>query len=558
MKLRNILITGNPTYTGAVLVRKCLKAGHTVKARESYIYRNDIFSFSDKNTISNDNLYIIDGDPGNKEKFREIVAGCNVIIYFAQNVSEHDSKYDYDAFISMVDNAKDCGVQRFIYVSSYFTNNTLCVEYLKKNALDNLTVIIVNDPEVASNQSEQKMGISVEVISKHATNNHKITLYGKKQKDNFNRWISRGWYASSDVKSEDSYADCKAELFLALSEQPGKKLEKKMWPYIVACKIFLNRSSVYKKISGILSNPIDYFIRRIKFELYSSHSLQCRVRHFFDILVMMFLVHFWPEQTYRFSTRKMLPYKGRRYQVSDRPIIPCKLVESRTSDIPRMKEANIVLRGSSFDIKQLDKLVDIPTFLVSFWEPVQTKNEVTYLIGRAEIALRHAKLGHKVIFNEVCMRDYDGNITPSGFSHEELPWYNQYVDDGTFKRISILENLYYGLPKPPDCLWVPLSSGIHGIIALSYFAEKINVYGWDYYLDSSPDSMSYWQLYFNLNNQLKEDVKRTSYIFETAIVNYYYGYHLSRLPNINIHGYLGQLGRHEKLIGKLERVLFNA
>ena len=62
--------------------------------------------------------------------------------------------------------------------------------------------------------------------------------------------------------------------------------------------------------------------------------------------------------------------------------------------------------------------------------------------------------------------------------------------------------------------------------SLSYFAEKINIYGWDYYMESSPDSMSYWQLYFNLNNQLKEDIIRSSYILETAIVNYYYGYHL--------------------------------
>ena len=551
MKLRNILITGDPTYTGAVLVRKCLKAGHTVKAQESYIYRNDIFSFSDKNTISNDNLYTIDGSLGNKEKFRDIAAGYNVIIYFAQTVSEHDSKFDYDAFTSLVDNVKDCGVQRLIYVSSCFINSTLCVEHLKKNALDNLTVIIVNDSEVDSNQSEQKREISVEVISTHATNNHEITLYGKKQKDNFNRWISRGWYASSDVKSEVSFADCKAELFLALSSVPVEKLEEKMWPYIVACKIFLNRSYVYRKVSRILRNPYASFVKRINFWF-------CSARHFIDIFVMMFLVHFWPEQTYRFSTRKMLPYKERRYRISSRPIIPSKLVESRTSDIPRMKEANIVLRGSSFDIKQLDKLVDLPTFLVSFWEPVQTKMEVTYVIGRTEIALRLAKLGYKVIHNEVCLMDYDGNITPSEFSHKEPPWYNQFVEDGTFKRISILENLYYGLPKPPDCLWSPLSSGIHGIIALSYFAEEINVYGWDYYIKSSPDFMSYWQLYFNLNNQLKEDIKRTSYIFETAIVNYYYGYHLSRLPNINIHGYLGQLGHHEKLIGKLERVLFNA
>ena len=31
----------------------------------------------------------------------------------------------------------------------------------------------------------------------------------------------------------------------------------------------------------------------------------------------------------------------------------------------------------------------------------------------------------------------------------------------------------------------------------------------------------------------------------------------SKLPNVHIHGHLGQLGKHEKFIGKLEKVLFN-
>jgi hypothetical protein len=218
-----------------------------------------------------------------------------------------------------------------------------------------------------------------------------------------------------------------------------------------------------------------------------------------------------------------------------------------------MKEANIVLRGSSFDINQLEKL-DTPIFLVSFWEPVQTKKKVTYVMGRAQNALRLGKLGHKVIYTEGCYMDYDGNLTPADGDHKKS-WYTQFTEDVACKRISLLENIYYGLPKPPYNLFSPFTSGIHGIISLSYFAEKINVYGWDYYLESSPDSMSYWQLYFNLIN-LKED-RYSRFLLESSMMHFYYGYHLSKLPNINIHGYLGQLGRHEKLIGKLERVLFN-
>ena len=550
--LKTIFITGSPNYAGAVFVRKCLKTGHTVKAQEGYVYRSDIFSVTDLNTICNENLSIIDDGSGNKEKFMEIAVGCDVIIYFAQTGSEHDSKIDFDAFISMVDNAKDCGVQRFIYVSSSPVNNSLCEERLRKLVLEDLTVIIVNDSEVDSNQSEQKRGVLVEVISKCATANHKITLFGKKQKGIFNIWLSRGWYTPRGVKSDDSYADCKAELFLALSELPRKELEKKRWRYIVTCRSFLNQTDTIKKISRILSNPYAAFYGRIIGEKGEHY----KARRIFDMLAMMFLIHFWPEQTYRFSTRKLLPPKERRYRVSNRPIIPCELLASRTSDIPRMKEANIVLRGSSFNLQNLGKLPDFPTFLVSFWEPVQTKKEVTYIMNRTKNALRLGKLGHKVIHIEVCMMGYDGSISPSDAVHKE-PWYNQFVEDGTCKRISILENLYYGVPEPPYPIWAPLTSGIHGVISLSYFAEKINVYGWDQYLESSPDSMSYWKLYSHLCNNLVDNISISFGLLEATLTNLYYGYHFSKLPNINIHGYLGQLGRHEKLIGKLERVLFN-
>ena len=45
--------------------------------------------------------------------------------------------------------------------------------------------------------------------------------------------------------------------------------------------------------------------------------------------------------------------------------------------------------------------------------------------------------------------------------------------------------------------------------------------------------------------------------FEAALINFYYGYHLSKLRHIKIHGYMGQLGIHHKLIQRIEKVLFN-
>ena len=89
MKLQNILIAGNPTRAGAVLVRKCLKTGHTVKTQEGYIYRRDIFSGYDIDTICNDNLNIIDDDLGNNGKLSEIVTGCNVIVTHSTKLFVH-------------------------------------------------------------------------------------------------------------------------------------------------------------------------------------------------------------------------------------------------------------------------------------------------------------------------------------------------------------------------------------------------------------------------------------------------------------------------------------
>ena len=49
----------------------------------------------------------------------------------------------------------------------------------------------------------------------------------------------------------------------------------------------------------------------------------------------------------------------------------------------------------------------------------------------------------------------------------------------------------------------------------------------------------------------------TKNYFEMALVNFYFGYQLSRLPNINICSRMGELDKHEKLMRRIERVFFN-
>ena len=88
-------------------------------------------------------------------------------------------------------------------------------------------------------------------------------------------------------------------------------------------------------------------------------SLKDKLIHFSrikDVTMMMIMFHIWPEQTYRFSSRKHLPSKLNRFSKNVKPSIPYKLLKSKRSDIPMMDEINVVGIGSSFDLNNLKNL----------------------------------------------------------------------------------------------------------------------------------------------------------------------------------------------------------
>jgi hypothetical protein len=283
--------------------------------------------------------------------------------------------------------------------------------------------------------------------------------------------------------------------------------------------------------------------------------------------MMMVLFHVWPEQTYRFSTRKGLPPPKLKFALQEKPTFPQEIIESRTSSIPRVKKANIVFKGSSFDIEKLKEL-EPPIYVVGLEAPPDDPNapvewsyenasaivasgkEVIYICADSSEAREFFELGLPTIFMEPMKLDDQGKISPID-GHANSLWYNQ-IFGKKCKRISRLFKFHH----PSNHVYVFPATGLAAICALQKFAEEINVYGWDFYLNSSPNNMSYWELFFNMY-MYKYDVYRSRTHFESAIVNFYYGYHLSQLPNINIYGYMGQLGKHEKLIRRIERVLFN-
>ena len=121
----------------------------------------------------------------------------------------------------------------------------------------------------------------------------------------------------------------------------------------------------YKNLKKIIKrSPVLWeFLRQIKDSLIILSRLN-------DVLMMMIMFHIWPEQTYRFSTRKYLPKRKNKFSKESKPIIPYDLLKSKSSSIPIMKEINVVGVGSSFNLNNL-KYLEGPIFLLPFWGPLK-------------------------------------------------------------------------------------------------------------------------------------------------------------------------------------------
>ena len=309
-----------------------------------------------------------------------------------------------------------------------------------------------------------------------------------------------------------------------------------------------------------------------------------------DVAMMMLFFHIWPEQTYRFSTRKLLPAKKNRFPKNLKPLVPYNLIKNKSSSISMMKEITIICTGKSFDLNKI-KDIDGPIFLLAFSNPLREdsngkiiythdwnsktvekkkfpklfadlkknkeykNNNLTYVYNRKEAVELFMKNGNNVFSINTYSTDKDGNLLPH--SYEWLkPSYRSLYDQNQCKLISMAEMIY----RPPHPAhpnnFAPTKSTLPHVYGLLFFSEKINIYGWDYYLNSSPENMSKWQLIFNMYSYV-DDTNQSNYHFEGALLNYYYAYQLSKLPNVKIHGYMGKLEKHHKLIKKIERVLFN-
>lgn len=207
--IKTVLVTGGAGYVGAVLVPKLLAAGYRVKVLDLYIYGDDVLAA----VKDNPNLEEIKGDMRDRALLERALPGTDAVIHLACISNDPSFELDpelgksinYDAFLELVDVSKKVGVKRFIYASSssvygikdtpdvtedlalepltdYSKYKALCEDVLMQAREPGFVTLILRPATVCGYSPRLRLDLTVNILTNHAINNGKITVFGGGQK----------------------------------------------------------------------------------------------------------------------------------------------------------------------------------------------------------------------------------------------------------------------------------------------------------------------------------------------------------------------------------------
>jgi nucleoside-diphosphate-sugar epimerase len=205
-QFERVLVTGGAGYCGSRLVPQLLRSGYKLTVYD-IMYFGDDFLPKD-----NPNLTIVQGDIRDIKKLSNAMAGHDAVVSLACISNDASFELDenlstsvnFEAFEPMVLAAKNAGVKRFLYASSssvygvsdqpnvtedhpllpltlYNKYKGMCEPLLNKHIDDNFTGVTFRPATVCGYAPRQRLDLSVNILTNHAVNKNKITVFGGSQ-----------------------------------------------------------------------------------------------------------------------------------------------------------------------------------------------------------------------------------------------------------------------------------------------------------------------------------------------------------------------------------------
>jgi len=205
---RNVLVTGGAGYVGSVLVPKLVARGYNVKVIDLYLFGDDVLAGA-----RGPRLTEVKGDLRDRAMLEREMPGTDAVIHLA--CISNDPSFElnpalgksinYDAFGPLVEAAKKNRVKRFIYASSssvygikevenvtedlprepltdYSRCKALCEDVLAQQREKGFVTLTLRPATVCGYSPRLRLDLTVNILTNHAVNNHKITVLGGAQK----------------------------------------------------------------------------------------------------------------------------------------------------------------------------------------------------------------------------------------------------------------------------------------------------------------------------------------------------------------------------------------
>jgi nucleoside-diphosphate-sugar epimerase len=207
MKFKHVLVTGGAGYVGSLLTPQLLDLGHRVTVYDMMYFGDD---FLPKN---NPNLRLVQGDIRDTAKLAQVLEGVDAVISLACISNDASFELDeklstsinLDAFEPMVVAAKKAGAKRFVYCSSssvygvsespnvteehplvpltlYNKYKGECEPLLFKHQSPEFVCVTIRPATLCGYAPRTRLDLSVNILTNHAINSDKITVFGGSQK----------------------------------------------------------------------------------------------------------------------------------------------------------------------------------------------------------------------------------------------------------------------------------------------------------------------------------------------------------------------------------------